>query len=358
MGPVRHGKSVWKTLRARSGKDRSVVLSCSQGVDEKHVSNKRMTSVEICAGAGGQSLGLERSGFEHQALVEIDDACCATLRANRPQWNVLHGDVTRFVGHGYKGVELLAGGVPCPPFSVAGKQLGAKDERDLFPHALRLTDEIRPRAVMLENVRGFLDPDFEGYRKRLFRDLRKMGYKPDIKLLHAADHGVPQLRPRVVIVALRSDDADHFAWPERSSMPVPTVGDTLVDLMASNGWRHADRWAAGAQAIAPTVVGGSKKHGGPDLGPSRARKAWANLGVEGGTIADHAPERGFTGMPRLTVRMVARIQGFPDEWHFTGRKTAAYRQVGNAFPPPVAEAVGQSIKRMFELAAHRSVMVA
>ena len=324
----------------------------------KEPSTTKMTSVEICAGAGGQSLGLERAGFEHEALVEIDDACCATLRTNRPTWNVLHGDVTKFNGHPFEGVDLLAGGVPCPPFSVAGKQLGAKDERDLFPEALRLTDEIRPRAVMLENVRGFLDPNFEAYRKRLFQTFRKLGYKADIKLFHASDYGVPQLRPRVVIVALRADDADHFTWPEKVAGAAPTVGDTLVDLMAANGWRHAARWAAGAQSIAPTIVGGSKKHGGPDLGPSRARAAWAQLGVEGGTIAELAPERGFTGNPRLTVRMVARIQGFPDDWHFTGRKTAAYRQVGNAFPPPVAQAVGQSIAQMFEHAAHRSVMVA
>jgi DNA (cytosine-5)-methyltransferase 1 len=317
-----------------------------------------MTSIEICAGAGGQSLGLERAGFEHQALVEIDDACCATLRINRPQWNVLHGDVTGFSGRDLKGVDLLAGGVPCPPFSVAGKQLGAKDERDLFPVALRLTDEIRPRAVMLENVRGFLDPSFEGYRKRLFAQFRKLGYQADIKLLHASDFGVPQLRPRVVIVAVRTEDAAFFSWPERSLTAAPTVGDTLVDLMAANGWRKAKQWAKGAQAIAPTVVGGSKKHGGPDLGPTRARKAWAHLGVEGGTIAEFAPERDFVGSPRLTVRMVARIQGFPDDWHFTGRKTAAYRQVGNAFPPPVAEAVGRSVAHMFELAARRTVMVA
>lgn len=302
-------------------------------------------------------MGLERAGFGHEALVEIDEACCATLRTNRPRWNVLHGDVTRFDGRPYHGVDLLAGGVPCPPFSVAGKQLGARDERDLFPEALRLTDEIRPRAVMLENVRGFLDPEFEGYRKKLFSQFRKLGYRPDLKLLNASDHGVPQLRPRVIIVALRPDDADHFEWPEKLAA-APTVGDTLADLMAANGWRHVERWAAGAQAIGPTIVGGSKKHGGPDLGPSRARKAWAEMGVEGGTIAETAPERDFTGNPRLTVRMVARIQGFPDDWHFTGRKTAAYRQVGNAFPPPVAEAVGRSIAQMFELAAHRTVMVA
>ena len=317
-----------------------------------------MTSVEICAGAGGQSLGLERAGFEHEALVEIDDACCATLRSNRPLWNVLAGDVREFNGARYRGVDLLAGGVPCPPFSVAGKQLGANDERDLFPDALRLTDEIRPRAVMLENVRGFLDPAFEGYRKRLFQSFRKLGYRADVRLFHASDHGVPQLRPRVVIIALRSGDADFFNWPEKRKIPPPTVGDTLVDLMAMNGWRRAELWAAGAQAIAPTIVGGSKKHGGPDLGPTRARKAWAELGVAGGTIADAAPDRDFVGEPRLTVRMVARIQGFPDDWHFSGRKTAAYRQVGNAFPPPVAEAVGRSIAQVFELATRRTIMVA
>ncbi|HRN36572.1 MAG TPA: DNA cytosine methyltransferase [Flavobacteriales bacterium] len=317
-----------------------------------------MTSVEICAGAGGQSRGLEKAGFGHEALVEIDDACCATLRVNRPQWNVIQGDVASFNGRPYRGIDLLAGGVPCPPFSVAGKQLGAKDERDLFPEALRLTDEIAPRAVMLENVRGFLDPSFESYRERLFQQFRKLGYVPHIKLFHASNYGVPQLRPRVVIVATRPIDAEHFSWPEGFNFPPPTVGDTLLDLMGANGWQHAHVWAAGAQAVAPTVVGGSKKHGGPDLGPSRARKAWAQLGVNGGSIAEHAPPPDFIGMPKLTVRMVARIQGFEDDWHFTGKKTAAYRQVGNAFPPPVAEAVGKSIRKMFEMAAQRRVMVA
>lgn len=316
-----------------------------------------MTSVEICAGAGGQSLGLERAGFEHNALVEIDEACCATLRVNRPEWNVLNGDVAQFDGRPYRGVDLFAGGVPCPPFSVAGKQLGKHDERDLFPEALRLTDEIRPRAVMLENVRGFLDPKFEEYRSNLFRQFKKLGYKTTIKLLHASSHGVPQLRPRVVIIAMSSADLDHFSWPEKSQGHAPTVGRALYDLMAANGWEGANEWAKGADRIAPTIVGGSKKHGGPDLGPVRARRAWAELGVEGKTIADAAPEPGYMGMPRLTVRMVARIQGFPDDWHFVGRKTAAYRQVGNAFPPPVANAVGKSIATAFDVVAERRLLV-
>ena len=114
--------------------------------------------------------------------------------------------------------------------------------------------------------------------------------------------------------------------------------------MAANGWEGADLWAKRAASIAPTLVGGSKKHGGPDLGPTRARAAWASLGVEGRTLAEEAPEPGFEGMPRLTVEMAARIQGFPDDWKIWGRKTAAYRQVGNAFPPPVARAVGDKIR--------------
>jgi DNA (cytosine-5)-methyltransferase 1 len=109
------------------------------------------------------------------------------------------------------------------------------------------------------------------------------------------------------------------------------------------GWPGAEAWRDRADEIAPTIVGGSLKHGGPDLGPTRARKAWATLGVDGLGIADAAPSKNQTGMPRLTVKMVAKLQGFPDDWRFSGGKTAAYRQVGNAFPPPVARAVAQQI---------------
>src|SRR5688572_33096352 len=114
--------------------------------------------------------------------------------------------------------------------------------------------------------------------------------------------------------------------------------------MASEGWKGAAKWRDLANTIAPTIVGGSKKHGGPDLGPTRARRAWAALGVEGRSIAETAPDLDFVGMPRLTVRMVARIQGFPDHWQFFGRKMTAYQQVGNAFPPPVAKAVATNIR--------------
>jgi DNA (cytosine-5)-methyltransferase 1 len=153
-----------------------------------------------------------------------------------------------------------------------------------------------------------------------------------------------------VLVAIQRRWASRFSWPAPSSPRPPTVGDTLRDLMASGGWPGADAWAAGACGIAPTIVGGSKKHGGPDLGPTRARRAWVALGVDGLGVADHAPGPDFPPgqPPKLTVAMVSRLQGFPDSWLFSGRKTAAYRQVGNAFPPPVARALGTAIRHALD----------
>ena len=307
-----------------------------------------LTCVEICAGAGGQALGVHLAGFQHLALVEYEEEYCAVLRRNMPDWNVICADVRDFDGTPYRGIDLLAGGVPCPPFSVASKQLGKDDDRDLFPEAIRLVKEIRPRAVMLENVRGFLSPKFTEYREHILDAIRKLGYKVQIKLLNACDYGVPQLRPRVVIVGIRDDITERFNYPEGQAEAAPTVGETLRSLMGANGWEGLDDWVAGADRIAPTIVGGSKKHGGPDLGPMRARKAWAELGVNGNGIANEAPTVDFAGRPKLTKEMVALLQGFPPEWSFGERKTAACRMIGNAFPPPVAKAVAQEIKRCLE----------
>ena len=307
-----------------------------------------LTCVEICAGAGGQALGLDMAGFDHVALVEYESEYCDVLRSNRPNWNVICEDVHNFDGKPYQGVDLLAGGVPCPPFSKASKQLGKDDERDLFPEALRLVEEIKPKAVMLENVRGFLDPKFEDYRNYILDSIRKLGYRVKIKLLNACDYGVPQLRPRVIIVGIRNDIKKEFEYPEEHSKDAPTVGDTLKNLMGKNGWAGLEDWVQGANKIAPTIVGGSKKHGGPDLGPVRARRAWAELGVDGAGIANDAPSKDFEGMPKLTKEMVALIQGFPSDWNFGKKKTAACRMIGNAFPPPVAYAVGKEIRRCLE----------
>lgn len=316
-------------------------------ISEAHAAGEP-TCVEICAGAGGQAIGLGRAGFRHVALVEYEADYCAVLRRNKPEWNVICGDVHQFDGVPYRGVDLLAGGVPCPPFSVASRQLGEDDERDLFPQAIRLISEIRPRAVMLENVRGFLDPKFSAYRTRILDSISRLGYRVQIKLLQASDYGVPQIRPRVVIVGIRSDQPQNFDYPGPSDCAAPTVGETLRGLMGANGWRGLDAWVARASRVAPTVVGGSKKHGGPDLGPTRARRAWAELDVDGLGIANEPPPPDFKGSPRLTKEMLACIQGFPSEWDFGSRKTAACRMIGNAFPPPVAQAIGVQIRRCLD----------
>ena len=310
-----------------------------------------LTCLEICAGAGGQSLGLEQAGFAHVAAVEIDPDACATLRLNWPDWDVQQLDVHHFKSIDYQGVDLLAGGVPCPPFSIAGKQLGADDERDLFPQALRLVEECEPAAVMLENVRGLATARFARYREQVLARLHELGYRTYWQVLNASEFGVPQLRPRFILVAMRPEVAEHFQWPTPVGTP-PTVGETLRDLMAAGGWAGAGAWAARANGIGPTLVGGSRKHGGPDLGPTRAREAWLKLGVDGKGLADAPPGPAVPAShtPRLTLQMAAALQGFPPGWRFSGRKTAGYRQIGNAFPPPVARAVGGCLRSAIEAA--------
>jgi DNA (cytosine-5)-methyltransferase 1 len=325
-----------------------------------------LKSLEICAGAGGQAWGLERAGFEHIALVENDVWACETLRRNRPEWRVFgphvsdhptrqrdKGDVRRFDATGFRGeVDLLAGGVPCPPFSKAGNQLGREDERDLFPAALRLVEECQPRVVMLENVPGILDAKFDAYREEVRARLSE-NYDIWWNKVNASDFGVSQLRPRAILIAVERRSSKWFVWPnEDDYSSAPTVGEALQDLMAEGGWKGAKEWARGANRIAPTLVGGSKKHGGPDLGPTRARAEWLRLGVDGRGVANDPPSPGFDGLPRLTVEMAAILQGFdPAIWPIAGRKTAAYRQVGNAFPPPVARAFGVRIAEALRQAA-------
>ncbi|WP_285391236.1 DNA cytosine methyltransferase [Streptomyces sp. RKAG337] len=309
------------------------------------------TCVEICAGAGGQALGLERAGFVHSALVELDGDACQTLRANRPAWNVVQTDVRSFDARGLpgtdNGVGLLAAGVPCPPFSMAGKQLGGEDDRDLFPAVLSLAAVLQPHAVLIENVKGLMQRKFAPYRVTILQRLEDLGYIAEWRLLRACDYGVPQLRPRAVLVAMRPNMFSSFRWPDPTacSETAPSVGHVLYESMASQGWELASQWADAAKRIAPTLCGGSRKHGGPDLGPSRARHAWAQLGVNGSSVADTPPAPGSILPVKLTVAQMALLQGFPPDWSFAGRKTSAYRQVGNAFPPPVAEAVGRSIAK-------------
>lgn len=307
---------------------------------------KRLSAIEMCAGAGGMAIGTEQAGFNHLALIEYDGDACRTLRTNRPDWNTLHMDLHVWSGKEWAGrVDLLAGGVPCPPYSRAGLRRGAGDERDLFPRALDLVQVIRPRAVMLENVPGLMQSRFTEVRAGIQNRLEALGYRVFWRVLRARDFGVPQLRPRVILVGLLEPWAEFFVWPEPSTPARPiSVGEALEQLMAERGWEGAEAWARGADHVAPTLAGGSRNHGGAEpSGGSRGRAAFARLGIDGRAIAEEPPGPGFVGAPRLTVRMGAALQGFPPEWVFSGAKGAAWRQVGNALPPPLARAVAQRI---------------
>jgi DNA (cytosine-5)-methyltransferase 1 len=309
-----------------------------------------LTCLEIFTGAGGLALGLEQAGFVHEAAVELDPRACETLHANRPAWVIIETDVRSVNGGTFRGIDLFCGGMP----SLERRAYGWWDP---FPEALRLVSEIGPRAVLLESARELATNRFADYRGQVMERLSELGYETWLNVVHASDHGVPQPRPRCVLVAIRPPWSGHFQWPTPSPVPPFTVGEVLYDLMSERGWRGAGSWRDRALRIAPTIAGGSTQ-GGPDLGPTRARQAWKALGIDGLGIADEPPGPDFpVGQPpRLTVRMVARLQGFPDDWMFTGRKTAAYRQVSHAFPPPMANALGGAIRHALDetvLTRHR-----
>lgn len=306
-----------------------------------------MRVIELCAGGGGASLGLEAAGFEPVMLVDNEPNSCATLRHNRPNWNVVQGDVQEADFTDWQGeVELLSAGLPCPPYSIAGAQQGPEDDRDLFPDMLRIVAEIQPQAVLIENVRGLMNGKFADVRQRMDCALDEMGYWTDWRMLDACRFGVPQTRTRVFMVAMRRHNVRPFQWPTPTEAPTKYVGEAIGDLLQSGGWNGAAEWIERAKEfLSPTLTGGSKKHGGPDLGPTRARAEWIALGVHPLEIATEPPPPEGSARLCLTVRMVARLQGFPDDWEFQGSKTQQCRQIGNALPPPLMEAVAREVSK-------------
>ncbi|GLZ08906.1 cytosine-specific methyltransferase [Actinomadura sp. NBRC 104412] len=317
----------------------------------------RLTSLEICSGAGGQALGLERAGFDPVMLIDNDPDACETIRRNRPHWDVRCLDLLDFVGSDHErvlDVDLLAGGTPRLAYSVAGKRRKPEHERrDELRAAVWLATEVRPRAIMLENVPALVkEARFAETRGFVEQELENSGYELAWRILDAQDFGVPQRREHGVIVAMRPEDMIRFEWPEATGTAA-TVGEVLWESMASRGWRGAKDWRDMANEVAPTIVGGSKKRGGADLGPSRTKSIWARLGVNGGSLSNEVPGPDFVldpgdikeGLPRLTVEQVAVLQAFPHDWYFAGGKTSRYRQVGQAMPPPLAAALGRQIVR-------------
>ncbi|MBY5786710.1 DNA cytosine methyltransferase [Rhizobium leguminosarum] len=307
---------------------------------------KRPTVVEICAGAGGMSIGLERAGFEHMALIEYDKHAAATLRRNRPDWTVIKEDLRKMDLKLYRqlDIDLVSGGPPCQPYSSDGYGLGKDDPRDLLPECVRIIDEIRPKMFLFENVDGLLQARHSDHVAEILRGFRRAGYEVDIHRIHAEDYGLAQERSRVLIIGIRRDLARAFRMPPIFPQRRANLGDVLVDLMAANGWEGAYEWARErreSDAVASTIV---TRRGKP-----RAKEAarWGSKGVDIAGLPETAPTReqaarpGF--MPALTARMRARLQDFPDEWEFVGGKQATADQIGNAVPPRMAAAIGLAI---------------
>ncbi|MGW3266565.1 DNA cytosine methyltransferase [Streptomyces sp. NPDC001056] len=318
-----------------------------------------MTSLEICAGAGGLALGLERAGFDPVLLLDNRPVACETLRANRAGWDVREIDLAAFDPFDDQqvyDVHLLSGGLPrVKSPAAANRTRGDENELSVLKAAVDLVYGVQPRAILLENVPDLVEKDeYEPMRAYIGEELGHLGYRCRWHVLNAKDFGVPQSRMVGLLVAFKGDLIDRFEWPRPCEGPCPTVGATLLESMGARGWSEAAEWAVQADAIAPTIVGGSWERGGADLGPTGAKQKWARMGVDGGTVADHVPDADFvwdpgigrSGRVRLTVDQVALLQGFPPEWEIAGRKTARYRQVGNATPPPLAHAVGEAVARV------------
>ncbi|MFI6999705.1 DNA cytosine methyltransferase [Nocardia sp. NPDC050175] len=312
--------------------------------------------VDVCAGAGGLALGLEQAGFEPVLLLDEKPGACGTLKLNRSAWQVLEKNLLDFSPLQHReiyDVDLLSAGLPRVKSSATVMRIESEAELRLLEATVYLAHAVKPRALLIENVPELVNaPSFEPIRDFLRQELVHLGYRFHWFILNAADFGVPQNRKQGMLVALQKQYFDAFCPPEPTVREHQSVGRALYRSMAARGWRDVDRWAAQALSVAPTLVGGSDRRGGADLGPTGTRKAWAKIGVDGGTVADEvpgpdfiwAPETGRRGMVRITTDQAALLQGFPTEWRFDGKKTARYRQIGHASPPPVGRAVGLAIR--------------
>ncbi|MFJ4319633.1 DNA cytosine methyltransferase [Streptomyces lavendulae] len=316
---------------------------------------ERLRSLDICSGAGGLALGLEQSGFDPVLLLDNRDVACRTLRANRPSWNVHEGNLLDFDPAEHTqtyDVDLLSAGLPRVKATATVHRRDSDAEIELLRATMYLLHGVQPRALLIENVPDLVTRDtYRPIRDYVAEELAHLGYRHRWFVLNAADHGVPQTRRQGILVAFKGDAMDRFVEPIPTTPHHGTVGEALVESMGARGWTDAQRWAAQAHQPAPTLVGGSWERGGADLGPTGSKRAWARMGVDGATVADEVPDEDFhwdpelgrPGMMPLTVAQAALLQGFPPTWRIEGRKTAMYRQVGHASPPPVGRALGTAV---------------
>lgn len=320
------------------------------------MTDRRYTSVEVCAGLGGQALGLEQAGFDPALLIDVNEIACETIRRNRPGWHVrrmdlLSGDVVDAVESSVRfdhGLDLLSGGLPRIKGAAQVTRPDDSEERKILHATVNLAKLVRPRAVLIENLDALVTgPKFEFDRAWITEELDGAGYHIEWRILDAVDFGVPQYRKSGFMIALSSRVPGEFQWPAPRDGARATVGQALRTTMAADGWHGAERWSnERATTPGPALVGGSDRRGGADLGPTGSKKAWlTSAAINGTSLGDEVPGPDFpeNGTPRITVRQAAILQCIPQDWHIAGRKTAAYRQVGHALPPPLAQAVGSSV---------------
>ena len=341
--------------------------------EESHVVPLRQyTSVELFAGGGGLALGLSLAGFHHVLLNEFDTSACKTLCYNRPDWNVIEGDVRHIDFTPLRDkVDFLSGGFPCQAFSYAGKQGGFNDTRGtLFFELARAVTEIRPKVFMGENVKGLTSHEDGRTFKTICNVIRELGYTlVEPRVLKAIMYQVPQKRERLILIAIRNDIAERvqFHWPSPYKR-VLTLRDALYksvifdnDVPESEGMKYPEKkkrilamvpqggdWRDLPEDVAREYMGGSWELGGGKTGMARR----LSLDEPSLTLtcapAQKQTERCHPIETRpLTIREYARIQTFPDYWNFQGTMCAKYKQIGNAVPVNLAWAIGRSLIRLF-----------
>lgn len=328
-------------------------------------------SIELFAGGGGLALGMEKAGFEHVLLNEFDPSACQTLRQNRPEWNVVEGDVAGVDFTPWRGqVDFISGGFPCQAFSYAGKKGGLNDTRGtLFFQLARAVDEVRPKVFMGENVKGLLSHDNGRTLDVIKNAIRELGYTlVEPRVLKAVMYQVPQKRERLILVAVRNDYANRvrFEWPSPYGR-VMTLRDAFragtlypTDVPPSPGQQYPDGkrrvmemvpeggdWRDLPEEVQRQYMGASFYLGGGKTGMAR------RLAMDEPSLtltcapAQKQTERCHPLETRpLTVREYARIQTFPDDWQFAGTLSAQYKQIGNAVPVNLAWAVGRALIRL------------
>ncbi|TQJ31469.1 DNA cytosine methyltransferase [Microbacterium sp. SLBN-146] len=303
-----------------------------------------LRAADLLVGGGGMALGLERGGFELAYAIDEDPDAVRTIRSNREHWQVEMLDVGELSAKQVSGLDLISAGLPSPQRPSESRDArGGRDANDAVISCVNLVSEAQPRAILFESTRSLL---YEVHRPLLTwitRQLEESGYQLELRMLEASDFGIAQRRPRVYLVAFQRDAFKSFEWPYPSFEHV-TLGETLHEEMSALGWRGADKWATNANRVAPTIVGGSRRHGGADLGPSGTKSAWWRLGIDPTAIADASPgpDDPMELAPRLTLRMMAKLQGL-ENWPLHGSKSHQARLIASATPPAVAEGIALSI---------------